>query len=212
MSINYLEYVGYLASLLVAVSLMMRSIVRLRWVNTAGAATFVFYGLAIGSYPVALMNLFIIGINLYYLHGMYSKKEYFKILPLHSADGYFQEFLAFHKDEIAAAFPDYTFRQDARRIRYLILRDVAVAGVFVGTPQADGSLRIDLDFVVPAYRDFKPGRFLYHSGYSDLKKQGFSRYWAQAYRKTEQNYFLKMGSAPSPNQGNTYEMKDRRIE
>ena len=47
-----LETFGYLASLLVAVSLMMRSIVRLRWINLTGAACFTAYGILIAAYPL----------------------------------------------------------------------------------------------------------------------------------------------------------------
>ncbi len=41
------EIVGYVASILVAVSLLMRSILRLRVINLIGAITFVIYGLLI---------------------------------------------------------------------------------------------------------------------------------------------------------------------
>ena len=41
------EWVGYLASVVVAISLMMSNIKKLRWWNLIGAALFVAYGLAI---------------------------------------------------------------------------------------------------------------------------------------------------------------------
>lgn len=66
------EIVGYIASALVAVSLMMSSIFRLRVINLVGAALFTVYGLLIGAYPVAAMNLFIVLIDLYYLRDMVS--------------------------------------------------------------------------------------------------------------------------------------------
>lgn len=45
-----LELIGYSAYLLIAISLMMSSILRLRIINSLGAVTFVVYGLAIGAY------------------------------------------------------------------------------------------------------------------------------------------------------------------
>lgn len=65
------EWVGYLASVVVAISLMMSNIKKLRWWNLVGAALFVAYGLAIGALPVALVNFFIVLIDLYYLIKLY---------------------------------------------------------------------------------------------------------------------------------------------
>jgi hypothetical protein len=68
LKINIIEWLGYIASILVAVSLMMRSIVKLRIINTVGAICFTGYGFAIQAMPVAFINLFIIFVNSYYLY------------------------------------------------------------------------------------------------------------------------------------------------
>ena len=65
------EWVGYLASVVVAISLMMSNIKKLRWWNLVGAALFVAYGLAIDALPVALVNFFIVLIDAYYLVKLY---------------------------------------------------------------------------------------------------------------------------------------------
>ncbi|MDF0535200.1 YgjV family protein [Shewanella yunxiaonensis] len=70
-TINTVELVGYSASLMVALSLMMKDIVRLRWVNLGGCGLFVAYGLAIDSWPVVSMNAFGACVNLYYLFKSY---------------------------------------------------------------------------------------------------------------------------------------------
>jgi len=61
------ETLGYLASIFVAVSLMMRSLTKLRVINLIGALLFTAYGLIIAAYPVAVVNGFIVLVNLYYL-------------------------------------------------------------------------------------------------------------------------------------------------
>jgi len=73
------EIIGYVASLLVAVSLMMRSVLKLRIINLLGAAAFTLYGLLIDAYPVAVMNLFIVLIDLYYLREFITSKGYFSL-------------------------------------------------------------------------------------------------------------------------------------
>jgi predicted Abi (CAAX) family protease len=67
MGSNLIEWLGYLASGLVAISFLMKSIRKLRLVNMFGAACFVIYSVIIQVWPVALINMFIIVVNIYYL-------------------------------------------------------------------------------------------------------------------------------------------------
>lgn len=65
-SAQLVEWIGYLASILIVISLMMTNILRI--INTIGCVTFVVYGLLVGAYPVALSNFAIILINMYNLY------------------------------------------------------------------------------------------------------------------------------------------------
>ncbi|GMB00016.1 hypothetical protein [Pelosinus sp. IPA-1] len=56
-NINLVECLGYLASVLVAISFLMKSINKLRFVNMVGSICFVIYAVAIHAIPVALINL-----------------------------------------------------------------------------------------------------------------------------------------------------------
>ena len=58
---NPVEWFGYAASVVVAVSLLMSSLIKLRWINMVGSLMFTGYGLLIGAYPVALLNFTIAG-------------------------------------------------------------------------------------------------------------------------------------------------------
>ena len=51
-----LEIFGYMASILIALSLMMSNIKRLRWINLFGAAALSFYGYFIDAFPVFILN------------------------------------------------------------------------------------------------------------------------------------------------------------
>lgn len=63
------EMVGYLASLLLIVSFMMKNIRALRLVNSLGCIAFVAYGFMLQtSWPVIITNAFIFGANVYYLY------------------------------------------------------------------------------------------------------------------------------------------------
>ena len=63
----WVEVIGYVGSVLVAGSLVMVSVVKLRVINLGGAVAFVAYGLLIGSYPLVLTNGFITVVNVYHL-------------------------------------------------------------------------------------------------------------------------------------------------
>jgi uncharacterized protein with PQ loop repeat len=60
-----IEIFGYLAMLVVLYSMTMKDIRSLRYVNSIACAMFVVYGIIIGSYPVTIMNIVVILINLY---------------------------------------------------------------------------------------------------------------------------------------------------
>jgi uncharacterized protein with PQ loop repeat len=67
-NISVTEWVGYLASLVLMISFLMKNINTLRIINSIGALLFVAYGIMlVTSWPIILTNTFILGINLYYL-------------------------------------------------------------------------------------------------------------------------------------------------
>lgn len=68
MTINWVEWIGYLASIFIVISLMMTSVVKLRVINTVGCILFVIYGVIVGAYPVVISNSIIVFINLYRLY------------------------------------------------------------------------------------------------------------------------------------------------
>ena len=68
--VSWVEYLGYAASILVGVSMLMKDMMKLRFVNTIGSLLFVIYSFFIKAYPVAAVNSVIILVNLYYLYTM----------------------------------------------------------------------------------------------------------------------------------------------
>lgn len=66
-NISLVEWFVYFVSIMVAISFLMKSINKLRFVNILGAICFVIYSVAIKAWPVALINLFVICVNIYHL-------------------------------------------------------------------------------------------------------------------------------------------------
>jgi hypothetical protein len=192
-----LELVGYVASVLVAISLMMSSILRLRLINLVGSAAFVVYGALIGAYPVAVVNLLIVFINLYYLRQMLASREYFKLLQVSPDSEYLRAFLDFHAAEIKRFLPEFRYAPDPRMLVFFVLRDMVPAGLFIGERRDDGCLRVMLDFVIPQYRDFKTGRYLFTDQAHFFRSHGIREIVSAPGNAVHTRYLRRMGFAPT---------------
>ncbi|MCA1803580.1 MAG: hypothetical protein LC662_14115 [Rhodothermaceae bacterium] len=195
---NYIIYevIGYIASVLVAVSLMMSKIVSLRIVNLIGAATFSLYGMLIGSIPVAGMNAFIVLINIYYLFHIFTNKEYFRLLRVPPNDHYLQHFIEFYNEEIKKYQPAFDSTISSGTVSVFILRDMIPAGLLIGNLNDAGVLSMKLDFVIPMYRDFKIGRYVYSEQRTFFRDQGITEIRSQAGTADHTEYLKKMGFVP----------------
>lgn len=193
MHLSWLEVFGYAASVVVAVSLMMGSIVKLRWYNLFGALGFSIYGALIHAYPVAVLNGFIAIADLYYLIQIYRDKGAFDVLPVSAGSSYAAHFLAARSEEIKQLFPAFDGRLEGDRVGFYVLRDLVPAGLFVAAPTAQGDLEVLLDYVLPAYRDFKPGRHVYDTCMKQFRAQGFERLVARTDDPRHADYLRRMG-------------------
>ncbi|QGM81120.1 YgjV family protein [Otariodibacter oris] len=71
---NSVEILGYVAMILVAVSFLLKDVIKLRMLNALGCLCFVIYGILIGSIPVAGLNIFVVVVNSYYIYKGLSQK------------------------------------------------------------------------------------------------------------------------------------------
>ena len=190
------EIIGYIASGLVAISLMMSSILRLRIINLIGAIIFSIYGLLIGAYPIVIVNVVITLINIYYLFQIFTSREYFTLLEVRHDSEYLQSFLQFHAAEIKKFIPDFTYTPSEDHLIIFILRDMIPTGLFIADTHADGSLWVLLDFVIPGYRDFKIGQFLFEQKADFLRQKDIQRIYSASGTNVHAGYLRRMGFTP----------------
>ncbi len=191
-----LEYIGYLASAIVLISLLMSSAKKLRFINLIGSAIFAVYGFLIGSFPVGIMNASIAIINIYYLYKMYNTKDYFRTLPIDKQSEYLKYFFKFYKSDIDKYFATSDVDVDSSDISFYILRNVVPAGFFVGNKFNKNTLRIDFDYVVPTYRDFKMGEYIYKEQKHIFLDKGFHSLISFTDNEKHEKYLKKMGFIP----------------
>jgi len=190
---NFYEILGYTASILVAAALMMSSIIKLRIISLCGAACFTIYGLLIGAYPVAMLNFFIILIHFYHLHDAFTTKEYFKLLAIQPQSEYLKFFLNFYEREIKQFLPDFSYAPSETQMTYFILRDMIPAGLFIAEPRDHETLTIKIDFVIPGYRDFKIGEFLFVEKAEIFRKKGVRKIYSEPGTPKHEGYLRRMG-------------------
>lgn len=196
-----LELVGYVASALIAFSLMMTSILRLRMINVVGSVMFSIYGLLIGAYPVAALNGFIVLVNVFHLARIFRAKEYFQLLPLKPDSQYLPYFLKFYESDIRRILPDFEYRPSPNQILLFVLRDCAPVGAFIAEPRGNGTVRVLLDFVIPRYRDLKIGRFLFVQQSVFFRERGVKEIIISPRTKEFGTYLVKVGFEPAERRG-----------
>lgn len=193
MNSDYLVWFGYVASAIIALSMTMNSIVKFRWINLVGALSFATYGFFINAIPVTFLNGFIALVDIYYLSKIYSKKERFETLEVRSDNKFLIRFLKFHDKEIQKFFPGFSYKPEMNTISFFVLRNMNVAGIFLAHRENNDTLKVGLDYVVPEYRDFKNGHYIYHRLRNKFIKQGLKKVVIPVYSKKYAAYLKKMG-------------------
>jgi len=192
MDLNYLVWIGYFASAVIAVSMMVQSIVKFRWINLIGASTFATYGLLIDAIPVFLLNSFIVSIDLFFLYRIYNKKQLFETLQVEADSPYLLRFLEFHQKDIQTFFPEFTYKAEMNSVSFFVLRNTAVSGLFLAHSPEPGTLSVGLDYVIPEYRDYKNGKFVYHRLNDFFKESDYNRIIARGCSPKHEKYLGKM--------------------
>ncbi len=195
------ELIGYAASILIAISLMMSSILRLRVINLVGALLFTIYGVTIRAYPVAVVNFVIVLIDLYYLIDILRSKEYFTLLEVTPDSDYLLAFLKFHEADIQRFLPGFHYEPSPDQVAFFVLRNMVPAGVFIGRQEAPGRLVAALDYVIPGYRDFRIGHYVFRQQAGFFRARGIHSVCSPPGTPKHQAYLRRMGFVERPDQG-----------
>ncbi len=196
---TWIEILGYAASLLVALSLSMKSVARLRALNLLGALVFAVYGWLLDVYPVMVVNAYIAVINIVFLLKMQpGRSEAFELLAIASPDNrYLRRFLDFHAGDIRRFFPRFSLDELSDPVVVFILRDMLPVGLVIGRHTGQGTFTVDLDYVIPSHRDFRCAEYFYRSWQTVLDRAEVVRFLARAEVEVHRKYLRKMGFKPA---------------
>jgi len=197
---NAIQILGYAASLIVFISLMMKSLAKLRVLNAAGSLLFVVFALATDSLPTAFLNMGIVVIDVFYFIRMTRVKDNFEIMTVQKDNEIVRRFYRINKKELDALFGEAAFAKSEKIA--LFFRNDDIAGLLayssIVLPQTDSSApesaaEILIDFVVPKYRDFAVGRHFFVKDVSFWKEQGYTCLLSSVPDKRHVPYLERLG-------------------
>ncbi|MFO7734594.1 MAG: hypothetical protein R6W70_00085 [bacterium] len=188
---SFIEIAGYTASILVAVSLTMTNVFKLRVINSVGALVFVIYGSIVGAYPVAAVNVFIIFVNAWHLWCIARNTDEFELLIFEDTDNaYLHRFLEYYRKDLTRRFPRFKFEELPEYEAVFVLRNMLPVNLTLFRSAGNGVVEIILDYAVPNYQDFKNAYFLYGTYNKELKKKGFHTYKIKTESRALSKYLL----------------------
>jgi len=188
---GYIDLLGYVASFIILVSLTMKSIVKLRWINAIGSLLFVVFAFLTKSTPTIVMNFGIIFIDIAYVLGLSLKHSDYHLVKAERGSAWLEFFYQSNKIEIDDIFGVDAFGE-AKYFSYFVCNN-EIAGLLAWKEISPVECRILIDFVTPRFRDFKIGRYFFLRHLSIFREKGYSRLLYENVGKKHWKYLGKLG-------------------
>ena len=196
--------IGYLASILLAISLLVANNLKFRWLNTWGCICFIVYGIMIHAFPIILTNAFLFLINLFYLIKILNAKEDFDLIEFKCGEKLLYKFLSFYKEDISKYFPAYVHEENSNNLQFVVIRDLVIANIFVARLDNKGGAIVGLNYTVPKYRDYKVGEFIFNNEQKYLISKGVHSIIYTAVPNKQHERFLKVMGFKKVNEASSY--------
>ncbi|MDR2898536.1 MAG: hypothetical protein LBU99_06930 [Spirochaetaceae bacterium] len=191
---DWITILGYSASVITLCSLLMKSLLKLRWINAVGASLFSAFAILTASWPTAFLNMGIVLVDIYFIRQLMSRRELFELIPVQEQNEMIQYFYRANEAEIRRIFGDAAFNSATEYAFYMKNNDIA--GILAYSDSLEGKVRIQVDYVTPRYRDFSIGRYFYITDLSFWKNKQVSLIEMEAPSKEHIPYLKKAGFIP----------------
>jgi hypothetical protein len=194
-----LEIIGWFGSALLVVSLLQTRVMRLRVLNSAASAVLVGYNAALGVWPMVAMNVVLVGINLTVIwrmvRGRHDARAY-DVVPVGVGEPYLAHLLARHAEDVARFNPPPDELLAQAEHAFLVTSGDEVVGVVLSRAGgAPDEQQVVLDYVLPPYRDFTPGEFVFAPD-GPFARMGARRVVASPAMTASERYLAAVGFVP----------------
>lgn len=184
----WLEIFGYIGTALVIISMMMTSVLKLRIINMCGGFISMVYAILVNTWPVVVLNACLICINFFQtVRGLREKKN-FGHVQARPDDDSVRYFLSYYERDVQKFFPNYDPHPHERSEIHVLFVSGEMVGILIGTRAAD-VYKIELDYVIPRYRDIEVGKFLFPL----LKESGVNMLTAPLGSEAHNKYLARLG-------------------
>lgn len=190
MSLN-IDLLGYVASFIILVSLTMKSLVKLRWINAIGSVLFVAFAVLTRSYPTIVMNCGIVLIDLAFVWRLTRRRTDYALVKAERGSAYLDYFYKKHRKEIDSIFGEGAF-EESKGFSYFVC-DGEIAGIFGWRENTPTECQILIDFVTPRYRDTKIGSWFFERQLPAFREKGYLRFVYRDVGKEHWKYLERIG-------------------
>lgn len=192
----FMTIFGYVGTALVLTSMLMTSVMKLRILNTIGSVISGLYAVYTGTWPVVILNLGLVIINVVQMIRLIKTKVAFRHVQAGAQDTLLNLFLDANKAEIEKYIPGYHYVPGENTQVHMVFEGMEAVGVLIGTAEGE-TFHAELDYVTPKYRDCSIAHFLF----GELKESGFATISQNGGADLHKQYLEKMGFVP---QNGTY--------
>ena len=105
---------------------------------------------------------------------------------------YLKNFIEFYHKDIELFFPSYLFKPKNDQLIVFVLRNMVPVGLLIVKSQED-TAEIFLDFVIPGYRDFRSGKFLFEESAGFFAEKGIKQLVSVAGNIKHETYLKRIG-------------------
>ncbi len=151
----WVELIGYIGSFLVALSLFMGNILKLRWINLAGALSFIVYGSIIHAYPIVVLNAVLAFANSYHLWRLNHERVVFEIVKVNSEEDLVTLFLKQYLSVIQKEYPHFNAEQLADADSFMVLKKLQPIGLYVYHKERGEEGQLIIDYMTPAFHNIQ---------------------------------------------------------
>lgn len=161
-----LELIGWAGSAVLVISLLQTRVMRFRVLNAAACVVLVGYNAALQVWPMVGMNIVLVAINLWVIRRLLRERHddrAYDAVPIGVDEPFLLHLLDRHADDIRRFNPDLPQPvASAAEHAFLVSTGDEIVGVVLSRPGAEpGEQQVVLDYVLPTYRDFTPGEFVF---------------------------------------------------
>jgi hypothetical protein len=157
-----LEAVGWIGSALLVYSVLQTRFLRFRVLNGIASGVLVAYNAVVGVWPMVGVNAVLVFIDAYFLWTLRRDKKQAKAFTFVAADpALLGWFTARFGDDLARFHPGYAPLETPAAEAVVLFHEDRAIGLAAWRRTTADDAELLADYVIPAYRDFAPGGFVY---------------------------------------------------